>query len=187
MEESKQKRPVVFAQSAQYKKNMGATEGVKGGDGDDDDEPVIVTGSGSDGAAAVKLSKKNAKKPKKKNRAKAKATVSPTPCPKPSEPTPRDQAAPGEEQVVDSVVYKAGEFSKIRDQYVKDFICSAKEAGTASSRPEALASWSVSLKRAQLLSSLSLPELKKRRFVPKGCTANPFLARVQAVTQIQEQ
>ena len=44
------------------------------------------------------------------------------------------------------------------------------------SQKSARESWKTSLDRALLLKDLSVPELKRRRFVKKGCTTNPFQA-----------
>ena len=48
--------------------------------------------------------------------------------------------------------------------------------GESTSRARQL--WATSLKRAHLLKGLSLPELKRRRFVDKDAAENPFEAMV---------
>ena len=39
---------------------------------------------------------------------------------------------------------------------------------------EACEAWKTSAERSKLLSQVSLGELKRRKFVPKGCQENPF-------------
>ena len=55
------------------------------------------------------------------------------------------------------------------------FIHQARADGM--SLKEAQEAWHESDVKAAMLSTLSLPELKRRRFVPKGVTSNPFVAR----------
>ena len=52
------------------------------------------------------------------------------------------------------------------------FLKAARQDGA--SGKEAQAKWVASAERAALLADLPLPELKRRRFVAKSCTANPF-------------
>ena len=52
-------------------------------------------------------------------------------------------------------------------------MAAAKEGISAKSARE---SWKTSLERALLLKDVSVPELKRRRFVAKGCKTNPFQA-----------
>ena len=52
------------------------------------------------------------------------------------------------------------------------FIASLKKDGLKYS--EAVAEWDQSLEKKQLLGSISLPELKKRRFVDRSCKSNPW-------------
>ena len=69
-----------------------------------------------------------------------------------------------------SCEYKPGLFEEER----QIFLLQAKADGL--SHKEALGAWKDSPQRAKFLCNLSLPELKRRRFVPKGCAANPFVA-----------
>ena len=66
-------------------------------------------------------------------------------------------------------VYKANEYNKARKEYtasVKD------ELGLTPS--EANKSWNDSTQKKRLLGGLSVPELRRRRFIPKGCDHNPW-------------
>lgn len=59
------------------------------------------------------------------------------------------------------------------------FIQQAKADGV--SFKEAREAWNESDSKRAMLATVSLPELKRRRFVEKGCTVNPFcLARAGA-------
>ncbi|CAE7797998.1 unnamed protein product [Symbiodinium sp. CCMP2592] len=66
------------------------------------------------------------------------------------------------------------------DYLPKDFCDRGKafrnQAKSEGHRPKvALRMWMESAERASILADLPLNELKKRRFVPKGCTENPFV------------
>lgn len=66
-------------------------------------------------------------------------------------------------------VYKANEYKKVRQEY----IASVKdELGLTPS--EANQSWNDSTQKKRLLGGLSVPELRRRRFIPKGCDHNPW-------------
>ena len=69
-------------------------------------------------------------------------------------------------------VYSAGKYREIMQNYIQE----AMNRGETTSRARQL--WATSLTRANLLKGLSLPELKRRRFVDKDATENPFVAMV---------
>ena len=54
-----------------------------------------------------------------------------------------------------------------------------EEKGLCFSRAYALKEWGTSLRKAQLLAHVPLPELKRRRFVGKEAETNPFLEMVE--------
>ena len=49
-----------------------------------------------------------------------------------------------------------------------------EKTGSGVSFKIAAAAWDLSDKKRDLLSGLSIPELKRRRFLPKGATRNPW-------------
>ena len=54
----------------------------------------------------------------------------------------------------------------------RDFLAEQKEQGK--SHRDAVGLWNSSEKKRSFLSGLSVPELKKHRFLPKGATVNPW-------------
>ena len=56
---------------------------------------------------------------------------------------------------------------------VEPFLASLKEQGYKF--VDAKAQWDESKEKKELLSSISLPELKRRKFVDKTCTVHPWL------------
>ena len=64
---------------------------------------------------------------------------------------------------------------------IKDFLDQAAASGQEATYAMARDKWATSMKRASLLSTVSLPKLKRRRFVSKDCTSNPFAAMVSQV------
>ena len=88
-------------------------------------------------------------------------------------PGPSKRKAPSDKHVDvgDSEhAYKPQHFQQKR----QIFVASAMADGM--SYNEARSAWTGSVERARLLASVPLGELKRRRFVPKGATCNPFLA-----------
>ncbi len=69
-----------------------------------------------------------------------------------------------------SDMYKAKEYASIRRQFmnqVRDELgLSAKEAGDQ---------WNQSSQKRKILATLSVPELRRRRFIDKGCHHNPWV------------
>ena len=74
--------------------------------------------------------------------------------------------------------YEPGEYMKCCKSFIKEFLDQAAANGEEASYAMARDKWATSMKRASLLSTVSLPELKRRRFVSKDCTTNPFAAMV---------
>lgn len=80
--------------------------------------------------------------------------------------------------------YEAGKFWQAQKDYVMQFMDQAAINGTDATRKDAMKSWQTSAKRAGLLAGLSVSELKRRKFVPKGTTSNPFAEIVNAVPDV---
>ena len=80
---------------------------------------------------------------------------------------PKDEAVAGASNGLGG--YKAHEYSGLR----KDFIAKAKEAGAT--HAEASGQWDSSEQKRLLLCHMSVGELKRRRFITKEETTNPFL------------
>ena len=59
----------------------------------------------------------------------------------------------------------------------KAFLLEAQQKGLGAG--EARAAWNESREKALLLCDVSIPELKRRKFVPKGCTENPFQVMIR--------
>ena len=68
-----------------------------------------------------------------------------------------------------NLVYKANEYKKVRQEY----IASVKD-GLGLTPSEANQSWNDSTQKKRLLGGLSVPELRRWRFIPKGCDHNPW-------------
>ncbi len=71
--------------------------------------------------------------------------------------------------MAESSTYKANEYSDIRKMFLKD----AMESRGISAR-EASQEWNVSSQKRKMLAGLSIPELRRRRFIGKGETENPW-------------
>ena len=125
------------------------------------------------GNTAPKKKKKKKTNPKKKE---CQAT-------KEEKSVPLDAAQPAEEAVQEGTKYEPGEYMKCCKSFIKEFLAQAAANGEEASYAMARDKWATSMKRASLLSTVSLPELKRRRFVSKDCTTNPFAAMV---AQVQE-
>lgn len=77
---------------------------------------------------------------------------------------------PSEQRVPETnCAYKAKEYSVIR----KEFIDKVREESGLSSR-DAGEKWNQSAQKKHLLAGLSVPELRRRRFIPPGCDHNPW-------------
>ena len=123
-------------------------------DGEADDEPVPR-------AATFRRKGKALKKPGKKAKRKTKVT------PKAVSGVKR-VATQG--QAEDSTAYSPHLYS----ERAKIFILAKRSDGATNK--EAREMWLGSSERAKMLADLSLGELKRRRFVPKGASVNPFVA-----------
>ncbi|CAK9072164.1 DAO domain-containing protein [Durusdinium trenchii] len=166
MNKAKQQQPVAFAVSSQYKRNMDGMAIDPQDDPDVEGTPAaMVSGAGGDGAKKKKQKCKNAKRKKQK-----------AVLPKAHQNT--QDVAEASKNLVEHITYKPGEFASIQSAYIEEYMAGEKAAGRKVSRAAALSSWRESAKRAMILSSLSVSELKKRRFIPKGCMTNPFKERI---------
>ena len=137
--------PKPFAQSRQYKANMKKTAQV--------DPGAAELESGPPG--------KNGKSAK----AKKKATLSKI-------PKVRDPAAKGEaaaEKPADDFKYEPHVYSKLRNEFIQ-----AEKDEHGACHSEAVAAWNESAQKRKLLCQVSIPELRRRRFIEKGCDHNPW-------------
>ena len=66
-------------------------------------------------------------------------------------------------------------YSEIRNEFIKRM----KSQGLSYS--DAVKSWDDSLEKVKFLAPVSLPELRKRRFLEKGCNTNPWLERIESL------
>ena len=156
--------PTPFPASAQYQKNMTV--------GDDDaagpeGEKTQVRKKGKAGKkkkkAANKKSKGKCKRQASKKHQKLKHLA--TACNK-----QQKKKEPIQSPVSTSASYKAGDFCCARDRYLE-----RTRRLLRVNWQTANAMWKQSAERASYLRTLSLPELKRRRFVPAGTTSHPFL------------
>ena len=172
MELAKKNPEVAFPVSAQYKKNQKkADQPAEKCDVDEDGEVLDSTCDEVSKPKAGKLKKKKGPKKSKKGPKKSKAKMPQT--------SPNEQAP--EEKSCGGTCYKAGELMAEQKNFVDNFMKEALAAGKPVTRAEARQSWQDSQRRAEILSTLPLPELKRRKFVKKECTINPFKARIDAL------
>ena len=75
--------------------------------------------------------------------------------------------------------YQPGKFLEERAKWITAWLKDQEQKGLCFSRAHALKEWGTSLKKAQLLASVPLTELKRRRFVGKEAETNPFLEMVE--------
>ena len=138
--------PTPFAQNAQYKKSFKS------------DPPAADPD-------AAELEKPNGKtKPKKKLKASSKKKR----CPGGNvKDAPKVCAVPASGSG-DVGEYKAQEYSKLRQAFISE----AREKGA--SFTEAANGWNTSQQKRKLLSTLSVPELRRRRFIGKEIDHNPW-------------
>ena len=136
-----------------------------------DEKPSCKTGNGK---TAIKQGKKATPKKKHGSIKKKKSSTK-------LQPSPSKKSEGKDSAAVEALgkEYKAGEMMQHRDQWVGHFLKDMQGKGIDSSRADALKEWTTSLCRAKLLQHLSLPELKRRRFISKEATTNPFLERVE--------
>ena len=177
VKESKEKPEVAFAVSAQYKSNFDEGES---NDGDEN-----LNGSKVETGSHATIKCKGGRRQKKK-KGKKKPLLTGHPSVQTVAPSQNHIAESGSPPLVemadptDSSIYQAGKYNGERLNFVQDFIDHAKNQGAPATRAAAHAAWNSSLKRAQLLAGLSVSELKRRRFIPKGTWENPFKATVEA-------
>lgn len=77
------------------------------------------------------------------------------------------------------LAYQPGTYNETRKSFLDEWKKKSKETGLKPTHAAAVEAWDTSLKRALMLCDLSVGELKKRRFIPKGCSTNPFKIRVE--------
>ena len=97
-------------------------------------------------------------KPKKKKPRKLRADI------KNTNMKPSDHSMPSTD-----CVYKAKEYSMIRKEFIEKV---RQESGL--SAHDAGEQWNQSAQKKRLLAGLSVPELRRRRFIPAGCDHNPW-------------
>ena len=176
-----QSDPVPFPANAQYKKNMSP-------DGDDDEAEGQKKPRGRKSAKKSKVGKKSRASIKGK-KAKAKATQRRNKnqrrmrvlreAPKrphsaanprvPSLPASLPAAAAASASGNQPQDYKPGEFCMARDRFLERVRRLLKV-----DYKTACAMWNESSERRSYLRNMSVSELKRRRFVAKGTTINPF-------------
>lgn len=142
--------PRPFSQNRQYKKHQ-PDDGEFSDDGEGDPQNTQSQ------HASKKKTKGNGKSSKKKKKVPAQLSKA-----KLVEKCDDDTAA------VPEGGYEAKTYSILR----KKFIDEARETGL--SFTDANKKWNSSAEKCRLLSTLSLPELKRRRFVSKDCQENPW-------------
>lgn len=103
--------------------------------------------------------KKGTKSNKKKKNSKKRADVKNI-----SRPTSENL-----ESMVENPTYEANKYSEFRNMFLKD----AMESRGISAR-EAAQEWNVSRQKRKMLAGLSVPELRRRRFIGKGEMENPW-------------
>ena len=141
--------PEPFPQNAQYKSAV------------DEEE---------DGATEIPT--KNPQKKKQKSKGKKRRRV-PAQVQKAANVEPAEPAEPASDEM-DTSDFRPGEsytpqrYSFLRKQFVGQRMAHGVSWKTAQGE------WNNSRTKAQLLSSLGLPELKRRRFVSKHCTVHPW-------------
>ena len=116
--------------------------------------------STAEGEAGKPCKTKKAKKAKKGKR-----------CPAQVSKTPKVAEEPAGSVFVPAKpdeTYTPLRYAELRKHFVDD------KMSTGLSWKNAQAEWNNSDRKRQLLSNVDLPELKKRRFVTKDCTKNPW-------------
>ena len=160
--EALKQAPPAFAASAQYvkKKKAASKEGPEEVEDQYDEELEQDLDDEEDlDMGVVRKQPKKAKKPKKKANAKAKA----------KRPAKSHQNKPQPPKTKSNAYgcYEAGKYNEAREKFM------AKHMQKMSWR-DANILWGTSQEKKNLLKDVPLPELKRRRFVPKGCTDHPF-------------
>ena len=140
--------PAPFPQSAQYKTAC-------------EEEPE------EDDPETEKARKKLKKKAKGKRRRPAQVAEASKANPNADEPA---VVVPEFKPATSDETYSPSRYAELR----KHFVSERMSAGL--SWKNAQGEWNKSDLKRQLLSSLDLPDLKKRRFVSKECTTNPWQA-----------
>lgn len=152
--QAKSSLPAPFSQNRQYKKRQAA-------DGDDDDDDHKDGTPPAESAAKAKKSVGSKSKLKKKNTKKAPAQLSKV------KRVDTDTGG-GEHLGSEGQSYKPHDYSLAR----KTFINNLKAEGV--SPQDAAEQWNASAQKRSMLSTLSVQELKRRRFVAKTCQENPW-------------
>lgn len=79
--------------------------------------------------------------------------------------------------VQEEVVEKTWCYNSIRNEFIQNLRSSGKTF------KESTDLWDLSLEKAKYLAPVSVGELKKRRFLPKGSTTNPWFEKVHGPTK----
>ena len=149
LEKQSSQPPQPFPLNAQYVANIA---GPKGEDGDSE-------ASGDEGDVKSKRSRVAGKKPNsKKNKTKAKAKSS----------KEKPPAKTGETTGSND----GWKYGAIRNAFIQD----QRNKGVGFDAAKSL--WDSSEQEAQLLSVVSVQELKRRKFLPKGASENPWFQKL---------
>ena len=148
MEANNASVPKPFPQSSQYKSSME--------DADDDGEHDAPNLS-----KPTKKHKKNAKKNKTHRPAQIKHAA------KESDPS-RDEHPADIKPAADDETYSPTRYAELRKKIIDD------KRSDGMTWKDANSAWHNSDLKRRLLSCVDLSELKRRRFVPKECEANPW-------------
>ena len=149
MEANNASVPKPFAQSAQYKSAMEDADDL---DGEHN---------------ASNLSKKPTKKSKKGKKLKKRPPAQIKHAAKESDPS-QDEHPADIKPAADDETYSPTRYAELRKKFIDD-----KRSGGMTWK-DANFEWNSSDLKRRLLSGVELSELKRRRFVPKECEANPW-------------
>ena len=160
-------KPEPVALNAQY---IGAFHAEEDDDGDaKEDAPEA---SHADPPRTTTFRRKNRKLPSKKRNKGKKRVGKKKQAPGKNSRAPGKNARPSNSNPEASAGSGSAYSPKIFSERYAAFLKAACQDGMR--QKEAQAKWVASAERAALLSDMPLPELKRRRFVSKSCTVNPF-------------
>ena len=158
LEKQSSQPPEPFPLHAQYVPNIA---GLKGEDGDSE-------ASGDEDVGSKKPRAKGKKPSNKTNRGRAKATSS-------KQKTIRNTSKPitGETSCSDG----GWQYGAVRNAFIQDL--RSKGVGFGDAKPL----WDSSEQKTQILSAVTVQELKRRKFLPKGACENPWFQKLHGPTQ----
>ena len=176
-EQAKSVPPVAFPLSMQYKKNMDVD--IEDGEAEEEDKepkkkrcvlhtplaPLLGPSAYTDSSQPSSVAQPTTTTPAADPGATPPDSVPAKVAPKPKKKERKDDVFSARKEFVEAYMSKPH-----------------KKKDRKKLRAEAEQAWSSSLERAKLLSSYSLSQLKRRRFVPTAATSNPFAERVKGLT-----